>query len=110
MQAVAAAELEPQVPRPAVRAGAAGVIARIAALEPYFVGRQRSAALGAVGPGQFGHIAVVVMLHAVHEQPDIPRGGVWLVAQQGFAQQFFLGRVGRQPFSQRQLAADFGRI
>ena len=50
------------------------------------------------------------MLHAVHEQPDIPRSGVSLVTQQGFAQQFFLGRVGRQPFSQRQLAADFGRI
>ena len=66
--------------------------------------RQARAALGAENRVEFLGIAVVVVVQAVHEHPDVPRRGVGV--QQRFAQLFFLRRVGGQALGQRQFAAD----
>ena len=108
MQTIAAAELEPQVIVPAAWAGCPGEIPGVAALEPDLVILQRRTALGAGGLVQFRHITVVVVLHPVHEELYVAAG--LFCAQQGFGQQFFLGRIGGKTLGQRQFAADLGRV
>ena len=108
MQAVTAAQLEAQIPVPAVGAAAAGEIPRVAALEPYLVIRQRCAALGAVYLVQLRQIAVVIMLQPIHEQLHIT--ACLFTAEQRLGQQLLLRRVGGKPLGQRQLAADLGRV
>ena len=108
MQAIAAAQLKAQIPVPAVGAGCSGKVARVAALEPDLVVLQRRAALRAVGLIQLGHAAVVVVFHAVHEQPHV--AARVLGTEQRLGQQLLLRRIGREALGQRQLAADPCRI